>query len=131
MAEHLLDLTGTPDRPTVRLNAGDFKMRVPEELTFAQFGRQVAIGTTLVEMSSHSTEEGILDELQELVMEAAKNILIDLTDEAAESLTPGMYLKISNFFNSLVSESVETASGNGSDSAPSATDSSEVQEEEE
>ena len=125
-----LDLTGTPDRPTVRLDAGDFEMKLPEELTFAEFARQAVIGTTLVTMSSHADEEGVLDDLQELVMEAAGNILVDLTDEAGLSLTPGMYLKISNFFNGLVDVSATTTSESGLDSAPGASDSTGVEGEE-
>lgn len=106
----ILDLTGTPDRPTVKLDKGDFKMRLPEELTFAEFGRQAAIGATLVTMSERADEDGVLEELQALVMEAAKGLLIDLTDDAALSLTPGMYLKISDFFNGLVDTSAVTTS---------------------
>ena len=123
----VLDLTGEPVHPVVRLPEGDFEMLTQEELTFEQFGRQVHIGNRLVERAAHVEEDGVLEELQELVMEAARMILIDLTDEAAANLTPGRYLKISNFFNTLAAEDGQSESEPGLSSAPDASGSTERQ----
>jgi len=131
----VLDLTGAPERPTVKLPEGDFKMRIAEELTFEEFGRQTALGQTLIERAAEAAQPGegqaeLLGGLQTLVVEAAKMILIDLTDEAAANLTPGRYLKINNFFNALALAATVTlqASEPGLSSVPDASDSSETQE---
>lgn len=100
----VLDLTGEPVHPVVRLPEGDFKMRTPEELTFEQFGRQVSIGKQLIDLAGRVAEDGVMGELQHLVVEASNMILIDLTEKAARNLTPGRYLRINDFFNGLVSE---------------------------
>jgi len=121
----LLDLSETPDHPTVKLPDGDFEMRTPDELTFEEFGRQMRIGKELIERSSSINEEGVLAELQALVIEAAHLVLIDLTDEAAENLTPGRYLKISSFFNSLAHLDGAEVNSSGTNSAPNANASTE------
>lgn len=98
----VLDLTGKADRPTVRLPQGDFKMRLAEDLTFVQFGRQLQIFNTILELAEKDVaEEGVLEEMQGLVVEASGVLLIDLSDEAAAEITPGMYMKINDFFNGL------------------------------
>ena len=102
---NVLDLTGIPDRPMVKLPHGKgstkwFELRTPEELTFEEFARQVQIGKELTERASSAGEEGVLEELQALILEGANLILIDLSASAAKALTPGRYLKIYDFFNS-------------------------------
>ena len=111
------------ERPTVRLPDGDFKMRRPEELTFTQFGRQTAIGKTLIEQAEHVGEEGVLDQLQQLVIEAAQILLVDFPDDIAATVTPGMYLSISRFFSRLANANEAEASESGSSSAPGVSDS--------
>ncbi len=138
MAENelqVLDLTGAPERPTVKLPEGNFKMRVAEELTFKQFGRQISIGQTMIDRAAEASKPGkgqakLLKGLQDLIVESAHMILIDLTDEAAANLTPGSYLKINNFFNALASQerTMQRASEPGLSSVPDASDSSETQE---
>jgi len=114
---NVLDLTGAPDRAMVKLPNGKntkyFELRTPEELTFEQFARQVKVGKELTDRASSVGEEGVLEELQTLVVEAAHMILVDLTDQAAKALTPGRYLKIQSFFNSQanLSEAENTETG--------------------
>ncbi len=101
---NVLDLTGLPERAMVKLPHGKttkfFELRSPEELTFAEFARQAQIGKELTERASSSGEEGVLEELQTLILEGAHIILVDLSASAAKALTPGRYLKIYSFFNS-------------------------------
>lgn len=127
-ALQVLDLTGAPDRPTVKLPGGDFEMRLAEELTFQQFSRQVQIGKQLIARAGDVDEEGVLDELQALVIEAGQILLVDLSDEAAADITPGMYLKISGFFNQLAHANAAEPTVTGSNSVPGASDSTETPE---
>lgn len=103
---NVLDLTGLPKRPMVKLPHGNttkfFELRTPEELTFEEFARQAQIGRELTERASAAGEEGVLEELQALILEGAHMILVDLSASAAKALTPGRYLKIYSFFNSQV-----------------------------
>lgn len=132
MADSLvLDLSEVPDHPTVMLPEGDFELRTPDELTFQEFGRQMRIGKELIERAASISEEGVLEELQALVIEAAHLVLINLTDEAAENLTPGRYLKISSFFNSLTHLEEQEKNKPGLKSAPDASDSTESAPEQE
>jgi hypothetical protein len=131
----VLDLTGEPERPTVKLPEGEFKMRLAEELTFKQFGRQISIGQTLMDRAAEAAQPGenqakLIKGLQTLIVESAHMILIDLTDEAAAALTPGRYLKVNNFFNKLATQEriMQRASEPGLSSVPDASDSSETQE---
>ncbi len=121
----ILDLTIAPDRPTVRLLAGDYKMRLAEELTFREFADQVAAGKALIEKAEEIDNDEVLAELQTLIAESAQALLVDLDDEAAASITPGMYQRISAFFNELARADGASASGSGSSSAPDASGSSE------
>jgi hypothetical protein len=98
-------------------------MRLSEELTFEDFARQVKIGKTLAERIEFVEEDGVLEELQALVVEASQMILIKLDDAAAADITPGMYLKISTFFRQLADAIGAAASESGSSSAPDASDS--------
>jgi hypothetical protein len=101
---NVLDLTGIPKRPMVKLPHGKvtkyFELRTPEELTFEEFARQVQIGKELTERAGSAGEEGVLEELQALILEGANLILIDLSASAAKALTPGRYLRVYDFFNS-------------------------------
>ncbi len=114
---NVLDLTGAPKRPMVKLPHGSttkwFELRTPEELTFEEFARQVQVGRELTERASTVGEEGVLEELQALVVEGAHMILVDLSASAAKALTPGRYLKIYDFFNSQakLSEAPSTETG--------------------
>lgn len=127
MASKILDLTIAPVHPIVRLPEGDFEMRTAEELTFEQFGRQISIGKELTERAPEVGEPGVLEDLQKIVVEAAHIILIDLTDKAAENLTPGRYLKINDFFHKQAKEKEQPENESGLTSAPDVKDSSEIQ----
>jgi len=122
----ILDLTLTPDRPTVRLPVGDYQMRLAEELTFQEFSDQIAAGKSLRDKAEEVGDPGVLEELQGLVASAAQTILVDLDDEAAATITPGQFLKMSTFFTELATASGAPASESGSSSAPDASDSSEA-----
>lgn len=125
--DNVLDLTGEAvERATVRLPEGDFKMRTADELTFEQFAMQMRIGRELVEMSQKVAEPGVLEETQRKVIKAAHIILLDLTDEAANNLTPGQFLKINNFFNKLARADRAPASATGTTPAPGVSGSTEV-----
>ena len=121
----ILDLTIGPDRPTVRLPVGDYEMRLAEELTFQEFSDQIRAGKALRDKAEDVDQEGVLEELQGLVATASQKILVDLDDEAAATITPGQFLKISTFFTELATASGAPASESGSNSAPDASDSSE------
>ena len=114
---NVLDLTGAPDRPMVKLPHGNttkyFELRLPEELTFEEFARQVQVGKELTERAGTAGDEGVLEELQALVVEGAHMILVDLSASAAKALTPGRYLKVYDFFNSQakLSEAASTETG--------------------
>ena len=128
-ASQILDLTGAADRrPVVKLDFGEYQMLLVEELTFAQFSEQAAIGKRLVAVGDDVDEPGILDELQALVAEGVQAILVDMDDEAAQKVTPGQFLKISSFFNTLGAADVTTSSEPGSSEQDDASDSSEVSE---
>ena len=100
-APAVLDLTGEPDRPTVRLPAGDYKMRVPQELTFEEIGAQVRAGKAMIEAAPKLDQDGVAEELQALIVGSATVLLIDLDAEAAATITPDQHTKILAFFNEL------------------------------
>lgn len=121
----VLDLTGAPDRPTVKLPSGDHAMRVPEELTFDEFARQTRIGKMIMSKAEEADDPDVLEELQVLVSDGAKIMLIDLDDDDARLITPGMFLKISAFFRRLGDEIGSTPSETGTNSPDGCNDSSE------
>lgn len=128
-ATSILDLTA-PERPTVRLDQGDFKMRNPEEFYFRDFAKITAMGeriTELVEagLSSHAAE------LDTLVGEGIKEILVDPSDEAVAAMTPKRFQRIFDFFNRLATVAEDDdaeASETASSSSPGASDSMEASE---
>lgn len=125
MAEdQVLDLSGPPKRPTVKLPDGDFEMLMPEELTFDQFAAQVTLGKRILEKAEGATNPETLLELQDLVVEGSMQMLVDLPEETARTITPGMYLKISVFFKQLGDEIGSASSATGTNSADGSTDSS-------
>lgn len=126
----LLDLSAPAEgRPTVRLPAGDYQLRLAEELTFDEFGRQVELGKILIEKAGRVKEDGMLEELQDIVSEAAQIILVDCPDDIARTVTPGMFQKISALFTKLAREVGDVkASETGSSDAPSVNDSTEISE---
>ena len=128
-ASQILDLTGAAERrPTIKFDHGDYSMLLVEELTFAQFSAQAAIGKRLIAVGDDVDKEGVLEELQVLIVEAVRMICPDMDDEAAQRVTPGQFLRISAFFNELGAAAGTTSSVPGSSDAPDASDSSEVSE---
>lgn len=119
-----LDLTAPPDRPLVKLPCGDYRMRMPEELTFEHFGFQVSVGKTMIELAGDVDNPGVLDELQGLIVKGARLILVDLDDAAAATITPGMFQRISAFFHALAGRDETPVSGTASSSSPDASASS-------
>lgn len=118
-----LDLTTIADRPIVKLQQGDFEIRHPEELTFSEFGRQQKIGAEIIEQADKVAEDGVLEFLEDLVVEASQIMFVELPEDVARALTPGMYLKIARFFNGLTGEEEPPVSKTSENSAPSASDS--------
>lgn len=110
----------------MKLPAGDFRMRTPEELTFEQFGFQVRAGKKLIEKAPDVDKDGVLDELQTIIAEAAKVILVGLDDAAARTITPGQFQRISLFFNELAGTTATPASNTGASSSGGASASSET-----
>lgn len=122
----MLELSTTDfDRPIVRIDGEDFEMRVPEELTFSQFGRQITIGKRVIELAEHGVDESGLLELHELIVEAAQLLLINVPNDVARKITPGLYRRIQTFFNELGSadDDEAEASDSASNSPPGASDS--------
>ncbi len=121
MATNILDLTQIPERPTVKLETGEFKMRLPEELTLVEFMQTIQVGRLIVEAASDMEigEEASMIKAQKLIEQSANLFLVDLTPEAAASITPGMLRKMSNFFGKLATTEEEKekvkASNLGSD----------------
>ncbi len=124
-ATKVLDLTGAPDRPVVKLPAGDFELRVPEELTFDEFAAQTRLGKTIMEKAGEADDPDVLVELQTLIADGAMIMLVDLDDATARSITPGMFLKISAFFKRLGAEIGSAPSETGSSFADGASGSTE------
>lgn len=125
----ILDLTGAVDRrPTVKLDTGEYRMILVEELTFTQFADQADIGKRLIAVAEDLDNPNMLDELQTLVVRGVQMILVDMDDEAAQAVTPGQYLRITAFFNLLDDVTEATSSAIGSSDAPDANDSSEASE---
>ncbi len=109
----MLDLTAELERPTVRLEAGDYKMRLHEELTFDEFALQVRTGKEMEEKSSEIGTDGVLEELQAMIVKSSMIMLVGLDPEAAATITPGQYGKILHFFNKLGSAVAATPSESG------------------
>lgn len=120
----ILDLTGAVDRrPLIKFDFGEFQMLLMEELTFAQFSEQAAIGKKLVSVADDVDKPGVLEELHVLVMKGVQMILVDMDDDEARQVTPGQFLKITSFFNSLDVEAETTPGESGLSAAPDASDS--------
>lgn len=118
-----LDLTQR-ERPTVKLDCGDFKMRRPEEFYFRDFAGIVKIGEQISEL----VEEGVSEnagELDDLIGESVKEILVDATPEAMK-MTPQLFGELFEFFNGLVPKKEKGTSESASSSVPGASDSSEA-----
>lgn len=136
---NLLDLSGPVDRPKVRLPEGDFGIRLPEELTMSEYARVLRImghieqiGDEFRESSSDvekaTSEGGLLDQMQEAIVEGARLMIVDVTDEAARNLTPGQFGRLTGFFNALTRRGAEgVPSSPSSSSAPGASASTEHQ----
>lgn len=127
----VLDLSGAPERPTVKLPQGDYELRLPEELTFVEFAEQQRIGKETQELAADAGDPEVLEKLQANVAAGAQLILVDLEDEVAAELTPGMFLKISAFFRRLGDEIVAPPSGSGEGSATGSNGSTEEDQAEE
>jgi hypothetical protein len=120
-----LDLTRR-ERPTVRLDCGEFKMRRPEEFYFRDFAGIVTIGERITELTDGGVVEHA-DELDKLIGESVNAILVDATEEALQ-ITPSLFGELFDFFNGLVSKKGKGASGSASSSSPGASDSTEASE---
>ena len=88
-------------------------MRLAEELTFDEFATEVRAGQAMVEKAPHVGEEGVLEELQTMIVKSARILLVDLDDAAAATITPGQYSRISAFFNKLGTAQPAVSSENG------------------
>lgn len=122
-----LDLSTTDfDRATVCIDGEPFEMRTSEELGFAEFGRHLSIGKRMIEISKEGVDEESLLELQELTIEGVHLFLIDVPDEVASKITPGLYGKIQSFFTKLAKaddDDEAEASESVLNSSPGASDS--------
>lgn len=127
MAEDMqvLDLSVVPKRPTVKLPTGDHEIRLPEELTFDEFAKQTRLGKTIMSKAGDADDPDTLEDLQALVAEGAQIMLLDLDDEDARAITPGMFLKISSFFKRLGEEIGAPPSATGTSSADGSSGSTE------
>lgn len=108
----------------MKLPAGDYRMRLPEELTFEEFGFQTSVGKKMIELAEDVDQPGVLGELQGLIVKGARLILVDLDDAAAATITPGMFQRISAFFHGLAGRDEMPASNTASSSSPDASASS-------
>ena len=120
-----LDLTRR-ERPTVKLDCGEFQMRRPEEFYFRDFAGIVTIGEEI----SALVEDGVgenADKLDELIGESVKQILVDATPEAMQ-MTPQIFGELFDFFNGLASRKGKDASKSASSSVPGVSDSTEASE---
>lgn len=125
----LLELSTTDfDRPIVRIDGDDFEMRVPDELTFHQFGQQVALGKRMEEISGRVDDAELLEEMHHLMEESVRLLLIDVPDDVIEKLNPGLVMKIVDFFNQLATAGGAVPSADTSSSSPGANDSTGIPE---
>lgn len=118
-----LDLTRR-ERPTIKLDCGEFKMRRPQELYFRDFANIVTIGEQISEL----TEEGVADnadKLDELIGQSVNEILVGATPEAMQ-MTPALFGELFDFFNGLVPKKDKDTSESASSSAAGASDSTEA-----
>lgn len=118
-----LDLTRR-ERPTIKLDCGEFKMRRPQELYFRDFANIVTIGEKISEL----TEEGVADnadKLDELIGQSVNEILVAATPEAMK-MTPALFGELFDFFNRLVSKTDRDTSESASSSSPGVSDSTEA-----
>lgn len=112
---NVLDLT-ISERPTVRLDQGDFELRLPEELSLTEYGRFTGVGLVIQERAAEAVDvdtgdvnEEVLEEVQVLLASVVKSIFVDLPDEVAKSITPGMFMKVARFFRGLSGVQAEEA----------------------
>ncbi len=112
-------------RPVISIDGDKFEMRVPEEMTFDAFAMQIGFGESIQEIIARGISPETLAEMQELVESAARNLLVDVPDEVTSKITPGLYMKIHELFNSLATVNDEaSASENASSSSAGSNDSS-------
>ena len=131
MAKSLELSTTDFDRATVRIDGKGYKMRNAEELTFDQFGRQISIAKRMTEIVEGGDVSGKdLKELGALTAEAINIMLISVPKTVVAKITPGLFKKISTFFNQLTSEDADEAevSENASSSSPGVSDSTAASE---
>lgn len=125
----LLELSTTDfDRPIVRIDDDDFEMRVPEELTFHQFGQQAALRKRMKAIGDDVDDEEALEEMQHLMEESVRLMLIDVPDDVIAKLKPELVTQMIEFFNLLGTTSGAVPSADTSSSSPGAKDSTGIPE---
>ncbi len=88
-------------------------MRVPEELTFAKYARQVAIGEEILELVDEEPDKDTLTKLDELMSESVRLMLVDVPDEVVAKLSPVHVREMQEFFSQLVIAGEAATSANG------------------
>ena len=131
-AKSIIDLDlSAPERPTVRLDQGDFKMRHPEEFQFRDFAKIKTIGDRITELVEAGLAENA-EELDGLLGEGIRQIVVDPSDEVVASMTPKRFQRMFDFFNKLGPDEEDDgdaeASETASSSSPGASDSTEASE---
>lgn len=127
-----LDLTRR-ERPTVKLDCGEFQMRRPEEFHFKDFAKLATIGKEISKLAGDDEKDddyagGVAanaERLDELIGQTVTEILVDATPEAMK-MTPALFGELFEFFNGLVSRKDEDTSESASSSAAGASDSTEA-----
>jgi len=99
MADSLLDLSTSVERPVVNIDGEPYEMRDPNEFTLSQVHELATLGKKLQKlMSKDELSDSESDDLEQIGIDIVTTVMVQLPREVLDKLSAVSKMKISEAF---------------------------------